>query len=345
VHAAARSLALIAASLAIHACAVDRPEGAYSPQKIIANDASTPKRDAQSDEEIYDDVNQPDDDDEDDDDPTPAPGRDAAQLPAKPDAGKGEAGEPPPPTQQPKSPLVGDYWMRAAVESNTSVTAASLTVETNTKTQIYSLVRVDERDEALTFQDFQCTITFSQTCIRGCTSVSTKLLDPARSGRAFVPPLRALSVDEGGMWSASAVPYALGWRGDFNKTPDAKVPSSASDPLVFDPDQGKFAGLDITVRLKPTIVQEQICEMGVVQKIAVSYAGKLEAGALRDGTMTDVGSTQNVLGKSPGCRDSEPTTEPGAKAPVRLIPAPKAINRAALPWPCPTVSEFESAFR
>lgn len=270
-----------------------------------------------------------------------SPTRDAAQVSGQPDAG--EEPDPGGPDDVPADELVGDYWMRADVDTDSSVSALGLTIRTNTKSQVYSLVRVDEQDGKLTFQDFQCTLRVTQSCSAGCSSVSTTLLDPVKSGRAFMPAVRALTVGADGSWSASRVPYALGWKGDFASNPAVRLPTADSDPLVYDPDGGRGKGVDITVRLKPNILPERVCEFRVVQKIDVTYSGKLESGALRSGTMADRGSTQNVLETT--CPDSEPSSSEDSTAPVRLIAAPKPIDVATLPWPCPTLSEFDAAFR
>lgn len=356
-----RSLALGSLPLALLACALDRPEGAYVP-KVRAPAADAGKRAmADSDEDIYGEMNgkpqdAPSDSGDDNDrsgDAAPAAGRDAAVAPGKRDAAQPTEPEPDPdldPEPDPDAPdavpaenVAGDYWMRADVDADSSVSALGLTLRTNTKSQVYSLVRVDQQDGKRTFRDFQCTLRITQSCSAGCTSLSTTLLDPVKSARAFVPAVRDLTVAADGSWSASRVPYAVGWKGDFASDPALRLPTSDSDPLVYDPDGGRGKGIDLTVRLKPSIIPERVCEFRVVQKIDVSYAGKLEGGALRSGTMADRGSTQNVLETT--CPDSEPSSSEGSTAPVRLIVAPRPIETAALPWPCPSLSEFEAAFR
>jgi hypothetical protein len=239
--------------------------------------------------------------------------------------------------------LVGDYWMRSDVSTTTTISALAMRIETTTDTEVYSLVRVYSSSGKLKFADYQCALRIMQSC-RNCSSISTQLYDPAKSGRAFLPAVRDLTVEEGGAFRTTMVPYALGWRGDFGTDPNATLPTRATDPLVYDPDGGDGPGVDITVKLKPNaIVPEQTCKLRVVQKIAVSYSGTLIDGKLSEGAMKDQGSAQNVI--SPACSGGGSNDTPSSgPATVRIVPARTPIDADARPWPCPSLSEFRSAF-
>lgn len=314
-------------------CEVDRPVGAYTPREHnVVVDAS-----ADSDEDIYGDaatLPSFDDDDEADDDDQ------GDDVTPERDAGPGAADGGMRPTEPPDNPLVGDYWMRADVSSTTTATSGATSIETKTDTRVYSLVRVDYQGERLKFADFQCALRIDQQCLRGCTTVSTMLADPARSGRAFVPSFRDLTVTDD-RWSASRVPYALGWRGDFNRDPNLKLPATDSDPLVIDPDGGED-GINISITIKVPVLPARTCNLRVAQKIDVSYAGMLTSGKLETGMMTEMGSDQVVFANS--CGGDTGGDDETSMAPVRVIPARKPIDLKANPWPCPSLSEFESAF-
>lgn len=322
------------------ACEVSRPEGAYLP-RVERVDAG-----ADSDEDIYEDL--PPAADDDGDDVNDSGGGDDEPDDERDDAGaaRDDGGDEPAPDAEANQPgvsaLLGDYWMRADVSTTATISALTMRITTTTDTEVYSLVRVYTSSGKLKFADFQCALRISQSC-RNCTSISTELYDPAKSGRAFLPAVRDLTVEESGAFRTTMVPYALGWKGDFGTSPSATLPTRESDPLVYNPDGGG-AGVDITVRLKPNaIVPEQTCNLRVVQKIAVSYSGMLVDGSLREGAMKDEGSAQNVI--SPACNgggtSDAPTSSP---ATIRLIPAKAPIDPQARPWACPSLSDFRAAF-
>lgn len=238
------------------------------------------------------------------------------------------------------SPLVGDYWMRADIHARLKASQLGLTVSTTTDSTYYALVTVRQKGAALELRDWQCTLRVVQKCESGCRSIATTLRDEATSGKAFMAPRRRLDVDRDGHWSVTKVAYAIGWKGDFIAAPASPLPSSEDDGLVYDPD-GAGKGINLATTVQTTSGFGSTCDLRVLQKVAVSYEGQLEAGALTTGTLVDFGSDQVELSNS--CMGA--AAEPSSAAPstMRLIRAPSPIDNTKVPWPCPSLSEFEAA--
>ena len=238
------------------------------------------------------------------------------------------------------SPLVGDYWMRADIHARLRASQLGLTVSTTTDSTYYALVTVRQKDGELELRDWQCTLRVTQKCESGCRSIDTTLRDAATSGKAFMAPRRRLTVDPDGHWSVAKVAYAIGWKGDFTTTPAAVLPSSENDGLVYDPD-GAGKGINLVTKVQTTAGFASACDVRVLQKIAVSYEGRLEGGALTTGTLSDFGSDQVELSNS--CTGAAAEPSEAAPSTVRLISAPSPIDNTKVPWPCPTLEEFEAA--
>ncbi|MET0341806.1 MAG: hypothetical protein ABW252_12450 [Polyangiales bacterium] len=234
------------------------------------------------------------------------------------------------------SPLVGDYWMRADVHVKLGASQLGVTIRTTTDTRVYSLVTVRPKGDTLELRDWQCTVRALQSCQSGCSKMSTTLRDEASSSKAYLAPRRTLTV-EGQHWSVTPVAYAIGYKGDYSIDPEMTMPTSASDPLVYDPDGGG-KGVDFTTSV--TAGFSTSCSLRVVQKVAVQFEGDLEEGGLTTGALVDFGSDQAELSNSCSGAATEPT--PGdAPNTVRLIRAPEAIDTAKVPWACPTLEAFE----
>lgn len=270
----------------------------------------------------------------------------------KPDAGsskdggggvhdaKVEAGPSPGPDdpEPPDDPLVGDYWMRIESKAEATAKQASITISSETLSQTYVLVRIGYDGKVLKFADWQCASKLTQKCTSGCRSMSITYRDPIKSNQAYAPALRTLEV-EGGSWTASAVPYAVGWKGDFAER-DLPVPTSEGDSLVYDPDGGG-KGINISTKVVATSGLSAACELRVVQKILVSYAGKLADGELASGTMTDKGSQQTVLDNS--CAGAKADGKAGPPGALRFVRKP--IESDDKTWVCPSLADFEAAFQ
>ena len=292
-----------------------RPEGAFLPD---GGEVRT-ERDADTADDVYRDAISEDD--------VPLDERPASNL-------TGDAGE------VAVSPLVGDYWMRADIHARVRASQLGLTVSTTTDSTYYSLITVRQKGDALELRDWQCTLRVTQRCETGCRSIATTLLDASTSGKAFMAPRRRLTVDPDGHWSVAPIAYAIGWKGDYTSTPAAALPRSEDDGLVYDPD-GAGKGINLVTKVQTSSGFGSTCEMRVLQKVAVTYEGQLEGGALKTGSLADFGSDQVELSNS--CTGA--AAEPSAAAPstVRLVPAPSPIDNAKVPWPCPSLSEFEGA--
>lgn len=286
-----------------------RPEGAYTRAAVIDGDGDGDEAAPDRDEDVYDET---------------AP---EAVVDDDPSLRDGTAVD---------SPLVGDYWMRADVHVKLAASQLGITIQTTTDTRVYSLVTVRARGDALEMRDWQCTVRAVQRCQAGCSKMSTTLRDVATSSKAFIAPRRTLTVT-GQHWSAAPVAYAIGYKGDYHAAPDTPMPTSASDPLVYDPDGGG-KGVDFTTSV--TAGFTTACSLRVVQKVAVRYEGDLEEGGLTTGSLIDFGSDQAELSNSCTGAATEPT--PGdAPNTVRLVRAPLPIDSSKVPWTCPTLDEFE----
>jgi len=289
-----------------------RPEGAFIPDA----GAVRVDRDADTDESIYEGVRS-----EDDELPSSNNIRDAGDVAV--------------------SPLVGDYWMRADLHVRLKASQLGLTVSTTTDSTYYSLVTVRQKDGELELRDWQCTLRVSQACESGCRAISTTLRDAATSGKAFMAPRRSLNISRDGHWSVSPVAYAIGWKGDFTTAPAAAMPRSEGDGLVYDPD-GAGKGVNFATNVETTSGFKSTCDLRVLQKVAVTYEGDLEGGALTTGTLADFGSDQVELGNSCSGAQAEMLTT-AAPSVVTFVPAPLRIDNSKVPWPCPSLSEFEDA--
>jgi len=326
------------ALIALLGCNVPRPQEAYRRDASVDQD-----EDDQGDDDGFED----DTDTPPDRDPGPEAGRDAGRDAGK-DAGAvgvepdaGPIDETPVPDG---SALLGDYWMRSESHTEASAELGLVSLATETDTTLYALVRVARDGQRLTFQDQQCAISLAQRCTRGCSSVSTTMADPVKSARAFAAPKRTLTVGSDGRWSASRVPFAVGWRGDFNADPTLALPTSEDDPLVYDPDGGRGAGIDLTSTVRLSAGFPLTCNVRLVQKFDLSYAGRLAGEALESGTSTDMGSSQRVLNTlSATCGGMAEIAEETAPSTLRFVRG--EIAGADGSWTCPTLSTFEAAFR
>ncbi|MET0285013.1 MAG: hypothetical protein ABW352_11100 [Polyangiales bacterium] len=294
------------------ACDSMRPEGAWASDDAPANGEPTGDVAPDSNEDIYEDGG----DATDDEDEPPQRGGPAVD-----------------------SPLVGDYWMRGDVQVKLAASQLGISIKTTTDTRVYSLVTVRQKDDGrLEMRDWQCTVRVLQSCQSGCTRMNTTLRDLSASSKAFMAPRRTLTV-VGGHWTAAPVAYAIGYKGDYSATPALTMPSSATDPLVYDPDGGG-KGIDFSTSVTASGFTTA-CNLRVVQKVAVRYEGDLDEGGLKTGSLIDVGSDQGELSNSCSGAATEPT--PGdAPNSVRLIRSPLEIDTSKVPWACPTLEEFEA---
>lgn len=321
-----RRVGLLIAIYPLDGCQLGRPDGAFVP--AAADTEVDPDANDEIDEDLYGDA-------------APLPDLDTnprndAGDGGRRDGGSAQAGGDDPPAE---SPLSGDYWMRTEVQTNDSVSQPPITIRSTSTITTYSLVRVGFQQRQLKFFDWQCALKFEHSCTSGCSTISTSFGDPAQSGRAFAAAQRDLLV-EGDTWSATRAPYALGWRGDFAVDPQAELPVSESDPLVYDPDGGgKGVDLETTVRLSSGLSSS--CSQRFVQKVDVSYAGTLDDGAFAGGSLTDHGTQQTVLSTS--CGDAQAETREVERG-LQLVAAPEPIEGSLVPWPCPSLSAFEAAF-
>jgi hypothetical protein len=240
-------------------------------------------------------------------------------------------------------PLVGDYWMRA--DLHTTVASALLgetAVRTTSDTAVYALVAVRANGAALVLRDFQCSVRTTQKCDSGCRTITTALRDPATSARAYLPPQRSFQVEADGRFRTGRGPYAIGWKGDFSKDLELPLPVTEDDPLVYDPDGGG-EGVNIVTTLRTAIGIPISCSFRSVQRVDVTYEGRLEAGKLVSGSMRDVASAQHELVNS--CSpDEPPEVSEAAPNTVRFVPAKAPIDVDLVPWACPSLEEFEAAF-
>jgi hypothetical protein len=338
------ALPLVLAGLAL-GCELQRPEDAYEPLRMDETDAGSTRESGPDPlDDVYGDASQVPVLDISKRDAGREPKADAGRTPdVVPDPQSDAAVDPGPDDPAPTSPLVGEYWMRTSAFASSTTSQPPVTVKTHTDTFLYSLVQVGFQGEVLKFIDWQCALRIDQRCDSGCSEVSTKLLDAAKSPKAFAPAKRDLTVAADGSWSASRAPYALGWRGDYGAMPNAVLPTSESDPLVYDPDGGRGKGVDVTSTLRTLTGLSSTCDMRVVQKIDVSYKGKLTDGKLSTGSLEDLGTEQNELATS--CGNAKTTSSERMPGKVDLVPAPKPIGSEGATWMCPSLADFEAAFR
>ena len=188
--------------------------------------------------------------------------------------------------------LVGSYWMRSVASA--SSTASGVTVRSDVST--FSLVKIERSGDALTMVDWQCEQQTKQTCAMPGALCANPTSD-ARLGdsQAYRPARRVLSVSGDG-WSAGASPYAVGWKWDFAAEGEHATPTSDSDALVYDPGEpnGGGKGVNVASRIETTLGPVE-CALRVVQRIDFSFEGSLTDGKLSTGTVTDLGSVQNIL--------------------------------------------------
>jgi len=242
--------------------------------------------------------------------------------------------------QQLEAKLVGDYYLRSDVYTSTQQSSATI----DTDATAFSLVKIgfDAKDGVLKMIDWQCEVSITQTCPKGCSNPSTKLL--ANGGRAYLPAKRVLTVDANtGAWSTSRCAYALGWKWDFASDPNGVLPAAEGDPLVYDPD-GMGPGINSTFSVTVPIGASslnQVCKFRLTQKIDVTYAGKLAADALGTGQLQDTGSDQEFLDKD-GC-EGTPANSVRKPSTVRFTRAPAGKSFSGTPWPCPSLTEFQAA--
>jgi len=319
--------ACVALALMAIGCSATRPRDSYEPaplQKRAESDAA-----ADPDDEIYGGRD----------------GGDDFNLGGGPGATGGsqggDTGSELTPQQALEAKLVGDYYLRSDVYSSTQESGAMI----DTDATAFSLVKIgfDAKDGALKMIDWQCEVSIAQTCPRGCSNPSTKLL--ANGGRAYLPAKRALTVDAStGAWSTGRCAYALGWKWDFASDPNGVLPTADSDPLVYDPD-GMGPGINSTFSVTVPVIGagslNRVCKFRLTQKIDVTYAGKLAANALGAGQLQDTGSDQKFL-TTDGC-DGKPSNSTRKPSTVRFARAPTGKSFNGTPWPCPSLSEFQAA--
>jgi hypothetical protein len=301
-------------ALSLGACDVQRPAGSYSP--LGAPDAQVHR--VEPPEEL-------------DNDELPA-------LSAGGDGGTSEqedGGEVEAELQSLRHRISGDYWLR--MDLYTSAESNGITVNSHTTSFSLARVGVDEAD-AFKMIDWQCLVSTEQTCEEPCLSAAARIA--TGEGRAYRPAVRTLRVDpETGKWSASLVPFALGWKGNFVDEPDALLPEDERDERVYDI-AGDGEGVNVDVKIV-TGASTTECDARVVQKLSFAYSGFLEEAQFTRGEVTEKGSEQVVLGGScpPNVRGQK--TLPYTLRMVR-VPEQHSIDEQ---WTCPSESEFRAVLK
>lgn len=242
---------------------------------------------------------------------------------------------------------VGEYWMRSDVTVNLTQAVGANTAVIRSDITAYSLVKVESVNGQLQMKDWQCEVTTAQECEQYCTSASSE----ARDGetKAYAPSARALTVNADGSWSASKCAAAVGWQWDCAADAARALPTSDSDPAVYDPTGGgKGVNLTATVSApNPLGLGNDVtasCTARLVQRVDLLYSGTLAGGKLATGVAKDDGSEQLALNPDP-VTDSSSCGMPPAPVPVgagtlRAIAAPSPIGDA---WTCPTLEQFQAA--
>lgn len=274
------------------------------------------------------------------DDPAPATGGDGdglggdgdQQPPGDGDAGDGDGDGDGIDNTPVGSTLEGQYWMRSDLDVNITQEGVTLPAAITA----YSVVEITKDGAQYKFVDWQCEVTSVQTCPSPliCTSASSSTTE----GKAFVPTQRTLTVSNSS-WSTSDCAAAVGWKWDCAKDGPTAVPTTETDPLVYNPGGGGV-GVDLKADLV-TVIGSGTCTAQVVQKVDVRYSGQLTGGVLQtSGVTTDNGSQQNVIGGD--CGD---VPNPVAQGPGTLRFAKRNIPGGSDPasWTCPSLAEFQSA--
>ncbi len=269
------------------------------------------------------------------DDPvTPAPSGDGDTMPGDGD-GDGDGGDGDGDGDIDKNPvgttIEGQYWMRTDLDA--TITQVEVNATIRSEITAYSLVQISKDGSQYKMVDWQCHVTTKQECESVCSAASSATSE----GQAYVPSTRTLTVS-GSSWSTSTCAAAVGWKWDCAKDGAVAMPTTASDPLVYNPGGGEV-GVDIDATV--TAIIPLTCKANVVQKVDVLYSGSLTDGVLQgSGVATDNGSQQNVLGGT--CGD---VPNPVPVGPGSLRFAKRDIPGGAEPaaWTCPSLSDFQAA--
>lgn len=252
------------------------------------------------------------------------------------DVGDGDGDGTPDPTVE-LGMVEGQFWMRTDLKAKVTQPQANAVI--NSDLTAYSVVKITKDGDNFKMVDWQCHVSTVQTCSAPCTMASSETSE----GQAYAPSVRAITVS-GSQWEASACAAAVGWKWDFSKG-DKALPSSASDPLIYNPGEGG-PGVDIKVNVSAKLLGVDVpyaCTASTVQKVDVLYSGTLSGGKLQStGVVKDNGSDQFVF-DSPGCGDV-PDPEPVGTGTLRLLrkDIPGGSGEPST-WTCPSLSDFQKA--
>jgi len=243
----------------------------------------------------------------------------------------------------PEEPVTTQYWMRSDmdVKMTSGVDSATMTLTA------YSLVALTRSKSGYEMVDLQCQVATSHgKCAEG-SPICTTLSAEAHEGQAYAASHRTLSFD-GDHWTSSACAQAVGWKWSCTDGPqDTPIPTSDSDPLVYNPagddPNDVLKGVDLKITFEsPSLPEPTWCITAAVQKVDVIYSGLLQDGDLAlTGTVTDHGSAQSLLNDYCGTFDTPSAQGPGA---LRLVPKTFGGGNDATSWTCPSLEDFQAAF-
>ena len=231
--------------------------------------------------------------------------------------------------------IEGQYWMRTDLKA--MVTQPDVNAIINSDLTAYSVVKITKDGDNYKMVDWQCQVSTAQTCSAPCTMASSTTSE----GQAFAPSVRTITVS-GSKWEASACAAAVGWKYDFAAKGDRDLPTSKTDPLIYNPGAGSD-GVDIEVSVTAKVLGVDVpyeCEANTLQKVDVLYSGSLSNGKLqRTGVAKDNGSNQFVFDGSCGEVPDPVAVGTGSMRLLRKDIAGGAGEPST--WTCPSLADFQ----